>query len=139
MNKRDLALKVAEKHLNLPYKWGGDDPLSGFDCSGFIIEILKSVGIVGPNFDDTANGLSQKFPDTEILQPGVLVFWDWNNDGLVDHVEMIAHIDEEGNAYTIGASGGNSGTSTPQRATSDNAYVKIRPLQSGYTIANDPF
>jgi len=28
------------------YLWGGDDPLAGFDCSGFVIEILKSVGIL---------------------------------------------------------------------------------------------
>ena len=43
MVKRELALKIAESLLWTPYKWGGDDP-SGLDCSGMMVEVLKSVG-----------------------------------------------------------------------------------------------
>lgn len=139
MNKRDLALDIAKRFLNLPYRWGGDDTIGGFDCSGLVIEILKGVGIVSEKFDATANQLASQFEETEILQPGVLVYWDWNKDGKIDHVEMVAFVDDNGEVFTIGASGGGSSTTSPQSAQEANAFVKIRPLRSGYELTNDPF
>lgn len=139
MKKRDFAVEVLKKFQGIPYRWGGDDPISGFDCSGLVIEVLKSAGIVDENFDSTANQLSKKFNETDILQNGVLVFWDWNKDGVIDHVEMIAHVGDEGDIYTIGAAGGGSATTSNQSAALSNAYVKLRPLRSGFILANDPF
>lgn len=139
MNKRELALDIAKRFLNLPYKWGGDDSIGGFDCSGLVIEILKGVGIVDEKFDTTAHGLSEKFAETDIMQAGTLVYWDWNKDGRIDHVEMIAFVEDSGEMYTIGASGGGSSTTSPQSAEQANAFVKIRPLRAGYVLTNDPF
>lgn len=139
MNKRDLGLEVLKRNLGLPYRWGGNDPMYGFDCSGLMIEVLKSVGIVERNFDTTSDGLSRLFPETDILQPGVMVYWDWDKDGKVDHVEMIASVDDNGEIYTVGASGGGSATTSLDSAAASDAYVKVRPLRAGYLLANDPF
>lgn len=139
MKKRDIAIQVAQKYLGLPYIWGGNDPITGFDCSGLIVEILQSVGIVPRKSDFTADALSKKFSETDVLQPGNLVFYDWNKDGIIDHVEMIAFIDDSGELFTIGASGGSSATTTPQAAAASDAFVKVRPLLSGYTHVTDPF
>lgn len=139
MTKRDLVVDALKTHMGLPYKWGGDDPLSGFDCSGLMIEILQAVGIIAIGTDDTAHGLSKKFVETDILQPGVMVYWDWNKDGRIDHVEMIALVDDDGEVYTIGASGGDSSTTNLSAAIFANGYVKMRPLMKGYILANDPF
>lgn len=139
MKKRELALDIAKRFLNLPYRWGGDDAVGGFDCSGLVIEVLKGVGIVDEKFDATAHMLSKQFAETDILEPGVLVYWDWNKDGVIDHVEMIAFVEESGEVFTVGASGGGSSTTTPQSAQEANAFVKIRPLRSGYVLTNDPF
>lgn len=139
MIKREIALELAKNFINLPYKWGGNDPREGFDCSGLIVEILQSVGIVGEKEDYTANGLAYKFEDTDVLEPGNLVFWDWNNDGKIDHVEMIALVDDSGEIFTLGASGGSSATTTPQDSSNQNAYVKIRPMREGYKSVVDPF
>ena len=35
---------VAFSLLHKPYIWGGDNPAKGVDCSGLVIEILKSMG-----------------------------------------------------------------------------------------------
>ena len=139
MKKRDIAIDVAKTHLGLPYKWGGDDTIGGFDCSGLVVEILQSAGIIKTGLDYTAQGLSNLYPETDIVQAGDLVFWDWNKDGVIEHVEMVAFVDESGEAFTIGASGGGSATTSPARAMEQNAYVKIRPLRSGYTFISDPF
>lgn len=139
MNKRELALKVLEKQLGLPYIWGGNDPVSGFDCSGLMIEVLQSVGIIAEKKDYTAHGLKNLFPETDVLEPGNMVFWDWNGDGKIDHVEMIAFLDDNGEVFTVGASGGDSSTTTEAVASSQNAYIKQRPLKSGYIAVSDPF
>lgn len=139
MTKRELSIDVAKQFLNLPYIWGGNDPMKGFDCSGLIVEILKSVGIVARNKDYTAHSFKNLYPETDVLEPGNLVYWDWNKDGIIDHMEMIAFLDEYGEVFTIGASGGNSATTSESNAITQDAYVKVRPLRSGYVFVNDPF
>lgn len=59
---RRWFVTTALSYLGTPYIWGGDDP-SGFDCSGFVIECLKSVGLLSENEDFTADGLYRKFSD----------------------------------------------------------------------------
>ena len=44
--RKNMAFEIAWHLLGTPYRWGGDDPILGFDCSGFIVEILKSVGVL---------------------------------------------------------------------------------------------
>lgn len=139
MDKKALALDIAKKFLNLPYRWGGNDPMEGFDCSGLVIEILKSVGKFPLNKDTTAHGLSLLYPETGIYGPGTLVFWDWNGDKRADHVEMIVYVDDSGEIFTIGASGGDNTTTNMTNAQAQDAYVKIRPLRDGYFKAVNPF
>lgn len=46
--------------VGTPYKWGGEDPTLGYDCSGFVQELLSSVGLDPPK-DQTAQGLYNHF------------------------------------------------------------------------------
>jgi hypothetical protein len=120
-----LAREVAMSLHGLPYRWGGDDPTEGFDCSGFVIEILKSVGILPRSGDWTAQGLYDKFKDYPRTGPhlGCLAFW-WNSRKTkIIHVEFC--IDTE---RTIGASGGGSKTTSFEAASQANAFIKIRPI-----------
>lgn len=132
-----VADKVAWQFLGLPYRWGGDDPMQGFDCSGFVIEILKSVGLLPRGVDTTAHGLWQMFSNREVVVPipGCLVFW-YRSDGRIVHVEYC--IDGE---FSIGASGGGSATVTVEDAIQRNAYIKVRPFRSRLHIKGfvDPF
>lgn len=134
---RDLAVKYAWEFLGLPYRWGGDDPMRGFDCSGLVVEVLQGVGLLPHNSDLTANGLYLRYytKQTQMPKEGCLCFWV-NPAGLAIHVEMF--IDA---GHTIGASGGGSTTTTPDAAAQQNAFVKIRPI--GYRGTNfkacDPF
>jgi len=36
----------AEKYLNYPYVWGGSNPDTSFDCSGFVSYVLTNSGLV---------------------------------------------------------------------------------------------
>lgn len=133
---RATAIRYAWTFIGRPYRWGGDDPMAGFDCSGFVVEILKSVGILPPNADTTADGLARMFAHAKTDKPraGCIVVWDKAGQGI--HTELM--IDDY---HTIGASGGGSATTTLDAAIVSNAFIKIRPV--GYRGMNyrafDPF
>ena len=137
ITKRELAVKYLWHWLGTPYSYGGDD-FSSMDCSGIVIEILQSVGILPHQYDNTAHGLYLKYKDNLVegdkVRPGCLVFWFRN--GKARHVMMIYSY-----GYVIGACGGGSDTKTTKDAIRDNAFVKLRPIGydgDSYKIC-DPF
>ena len=85
-------LQEAEKYLGLPYVWGGYDPDTGFDCSGFVSWVINHCGN-GWNYGRlTANGLinvTARIPESEV-KPGDLVFFQgtYNTSG-ASHVGIV--------------------------------------------------
>jgi len=120
---RSTAIDYAKHFIGVPYAWGGDDPVGGFDCSGLVVEVLQAVGILPDKSDFTAHSLYQHFEDKAVIVPygGCLAFV--LRDGRIGHVELL--IDD---LHTIGAAGGGPQTHTVADAIRQNAYVKIRPL-----------
>lgn len=138
LTRRDWATKYAWHFIGTPYHWGGDDPMEGFDCSGFVIEILRSVGMLSRHGDWTADDLWRRYQParTAIPTEGCLVFW-WNDQQTrVIHVEYCLN-----DRYSLGASGGGSSTTTVEDAVRRNAYIKMRPFMYRPGIAGftDPF
>jgi hypothetical protein len=132
MNFVDIAMNYAFCFVGTWYKWGGDDP-SGFDCSGFVCEVLKAVGIIGKNEDLSAARLFDTFPKVDTPMKGCLVFWG----NPVHHVEFI--FNDSPYQLCIGASGGDSKTLTVGDAIKQNAYIKLRPVRPNVTGYVDPF
>jgi len=132
-----LAEKVAWSLHGLPYRWGGDDPGTGFDCSGYIIEILKSCSILPRSGDWTAQGLFDRLEDKVRIEPqfGCLAFWHGADPERIIHVEFC--IDSK---HTLGASGGGSKTTSFEAASKSNAFIKCRPIREKNLVGyRDPF
>jgi cell wall-associated NlpC family hydrolase len=105
------------KFQGIPYIWAGSNPKIGFDCSGFIVWILQVFNILPPG-DWGSAALYDKLTVTESPIAGDLVFYGKNN---VTHVMMLIE-----NGLCIGASGGDSSTTTEDIAKTKNAMVKIK-------------
>jgi len=129
---REIAIDYIKYFVGHWYKWGGDDP-SGFDCSGLVIEMLKSVGILDRGFDTTAEGLRRMFPAVNKPYRGCLVFY---GDTRAVHVEICLN-----ETLALGASGGGSKTKTVEDAVRHNAFIKMRPIKRNRNILGyvDPF
>lgn len=63
----------AKQYLGVPYKWGGTDP-SGFDCSGFVYYVLRSLGINASRTQTTMYSQGTPVSKSE-LKPGDIVFF----------------------------------------------------------------
>lgn len=122
---RKWLIHTALSYLGTPYVWGGDDP-AGFDCSGFVLECLKSVGIFPGRTDHTADSLMQSLKGTILDAPeaGALLF-ALDRSGRATHVVIC--LDPW---FQIGANGGTSATIDSHAAWRRNAFVKIRPIQT---------
>ena len=136
MENRNLAIEIAWELYGLPYKWGGDDPLEGFDCSGDIIEILKSTGELPHEGDWTANDLWLRFRGQRVTRPeaGCVVFYGTTSK--ITHVMLCIS-----DTHCIGATGGGSTTTDIQIASDQDAFIKVRPIQYRDDIVGfvDPF
>lgn len=65
---------IAMQYLGVPYRWGGADPSTGFDCSGFSMYVYAKVGVSLPHHAATQFGMGTAVSRSE-LQPGDLVFF----------------------------------------------------------------
>lgn len=120
----ELLRAVALSFLNTPYRWAGDDP-TGLDCSGLVIEILKSVGLAPPN-DVTAQGLFDYFEapgSWNKYSIGALAFYG-QSVTKITHVAML--LDQH---RIIEAGGGGSKVTDTASAIAVNAFVRIRPIR----------
>ena len=77
----------AQKHLGVPYLWGGTDPAKGLDCSGFTQLVYKGVGIDLPRTSSQQATSGQAVASLAQARPGDLVFFDHSSSRAgIDHV-----------------------------------------------------
>lgn len=70
-----MMIAEAEKYLGYPYVWGGSNPSTSFDCSGFVSWVCNNCG-VGWDFGRLgAQGLCNICTRTSNPKPGDLVFF----------------------------------------------------------------
>lgn len=122
----DLLKLYALAFLGKPYFWGGDDPISGFDCSGFVSELLRAAGVVPYNFRTNAQGLFNHLKSiSSAVQPqlGAVAFFGKN-------VNEITHIGFcLDSTIMVEAGGGGSATIDGEIASQQNAFVRLRPIR----------
>jgi len=80
---------AATKYLGVPYKWGGTDPASGLDCSGFTQRVYADLGVSIPRTSSQQATAGRPVASLDEAQPGDLVFFD-NSSGRagIDHVGL---------------------------------------------------
>ncbi|NBW16396.1 MAG: peptidoglycan endopeptidase [Caulobacteraceae bacterium] len=126
----DTLIRYAIRFVGVPYIYGGNNPMSGMDCSGFVCECLKAVGIVASHRDYSARDLFKLLKEregckvTRKVERGCVLFFG-KKDSLISHV-AIAISDK----LMIESGGGDAGTISKEKAEKSNAFVRIRPIRN---------
>ena len=69
------AITIARKYLGTRYQWGGNDPKTGFDCSGLVQYSFGQAGVSLPRVADEQAAATWHVSYAN-AQPGDLVFFD---------------------------------------------------------------
>lgn len=123
---REHLVNLALKMVGCPYIWGGGNPWSGLDCSGFVIWIYQAFGILASG-DWTAQSLHnhlllQEGAERDPADQGDLVFYGSSKEHIT-HVMLLLS-----STLVIGASGGGRKTRTFEDARRQGAQVKVKPI-----------
>jgi hypothetical protein len=67
------VVTAAAKYLGVDYKWGGTDPETGLDCSGYVQQVYEDLGIKLPRVSRDQARFGTPVADLTQAQPGDLV------------------------------------------------------------------
>jgi cell wall-associated NlpC family hydrolase len=82
---RNQMVGIIKSTLGTPYKWGGNNPQRGFDCSGLMSYVHKNAGLKIPRTAAMQRDNSRTI-DYNQLQPGDMLFFKINSK--TNHVGM---------------------------------------------------
>jgi cell wall-associated NlpC family hydrolase len=88
-------LNIAKKYAGVPYKWGGTNPASGLDCSGYTQLVFRQAGINLPRVSRDQFAWASKYGKVVNgvgnARPGDLVFYSKNGSPSgIHHVGIYA-------------------------------------------------
>jgi cell wall-associated NlpC family hydrolase len=86
---RNELVQTAESFIGLPYRWGGDSPDEGFDCSGLAMAVYHLNGLSLPRTSHDQFGTGSPVRPSELL-PGDLVFFSITGGRKSLHVGIYA-------------------------------------------------
>lgn len=110
-----------------PYHWTGSSPMTGFDCSGYVCELMKMAGEIPHKSDFSSQGLLDFFEKgkAEALgapQFGALLFFG-------ESVTKVTHVAFALAQWTLAEyGGGDESTTTLEAAIARSAFGRMRPI-----------
>jgi cell wall-associated NlpC family hydrolase len=82
---REDIVNTARRYVGVPYRWGGESPRTGFDCSGFTMVVYRLNGLALPRSSRQQWQVGKKINRRQ-LQKGDLVFFATSGGKRVSHV-----------------------------------------------------
>jgi cell wall-associated NlpC family hydrolase len=82
---REEIVKTARRYVGVPYRWGGESPRTGFDCSGYTMVVYRLNGLDLPRSSRQQWEIGKQISRRQ-LQKGDLVFFATSGGGRISHV-----------------------------------------------------
>ena len=82
---REEIVRTAERYVGVPYRWGGESPRTGFDCSGLTMVVYRLNGLDLPRSSRQQWKVGTRI-NRKRLQKGDLVFFATRGGTRVSHV-----------------------------------------------------
>jgi hypothetical protein len=82
---REEIVRTAGRYVGVPYRWGGESPKTGFDCSGLTMVVYRLNGLDLPRSSRQQWKVGRRINRSR-LQKGDLVFFATSGGNRVSHV-----------------------------------------------------
>jgi cell wall-associated NlpC family hydrolase len=99
--KAARAARVAVSAVGVPYRFGGESPASGFDCSGLIRWAYSHVGIDLPHSSYALYGEGRSVPRSRMAPGDVLFFEGIGHVGLYLGRGRMVHAPQTGRSVEV--------------------------------------
>ena len=86
---REKIVTTAERYVGVPYRWGGESPSTGFDCSGLTMVVYRINGLNLPRSSRQQWRVGKPINRRQ-LQKGDLVFFATSGGNRISHVGIYA-------------------------------------------------
>lgn len=73
--RAERAVSFAVEAVGIPYRWGGESPTTGFDCSGLVRWAYGRVGIELPHNSYALYGEGRRVREA-VMEPGDILFFE---------------------------------------------------------------
>ncbi len=94
--KAERAARFALAEVGVPYRWGGESPESGFDCSGLVRWAYLRVGIELPHNSYALYGKGRRVAESKMAPGDILFFEGFGHVGLYLGRGRMVHAPETG-------------------------------------------
>ena len=95
-SKGERAARIALDAVGVPYRWGGESPSSGFDCSGLVRWAYGRVGVDLPHNSYALYFVGRRVPRSDIEIGDVLFFEGLGHVGLYLGEGRMVHAPQTG-------------------------------------------
>ena len=82
---REKIVRTATRYVGVPYRWGGESPGTGFDCSGLTMAVYRINGLNLPRSSRQQWTVGRRIHRSQ-LQKGDLVFFATRGGKRISHV-----------------------------------------------------
>ncbi|KAF0865334.1 C40 family peptidase [Pseudomonas sp. LD120] len=122
--------------VGTPYRWGGNTPDTGFDCSGLIAYVYRDVaGIALPRSTREMISMQAQSVGKNALQTGDLIFFATNGGSQVSHAGIYVG---EGRFVHAPATGGTVKLDSLSKAYWQKAYLSAKRVLPPEHLARNP-
>lgn len=92
---------VAQRYLGIPYRWGGESPGTGFDCSGFVMYVFSRVGVSLPRVVSAQYRVGKPVSRGELRRGDIVFFDGLGHDGIYIGGGRFVHSPSSGGVVKI--------------------------------------
>ena len=86
---RERIVAMAKSFIGGTYVYGGSTPEGGFDCSGFVMYVMRNAAGVSLYHQSASQATSGRAVSASEMRPGDIIAYDGSNkDGVVNHVSI---------------------------------------------------
>lgn len=105
----DWLVREATRYIGTPYVWGGNSLTSGVDCSGYVQQLYRMIGVDLPRTAHEQSFVGALVPTLQDLQPGDRIYFTDDDRQRVTHCGIYI-----GNGQFIHSSRGRGGVYVDQ-------------------------
>jgi cell wall-associated NlpC family hydrolase len=99
--KGERAVKLALQAVGIPYRWAGESPDTGFDCSGLVRWAYGRVGVDLPHNSYALYGVGRRVAASRMKPGDVLFFEGLGHVGLYAGKGRMVHAPETGRTVEV--------------------------------------